>query len=375
MFLRWFAEAARRGPRDGLEEALPPHYDPVVSSSLLVREPAGVVAAVTAYNVPIYLGAMKLGPAFASGCSAVLVPSPKALLCTIALVKLIEEAGFPPGAVNLVFGSPAVTEQVVTAPEVDVVSFTGSAAIGGKLMALAAPSLKKVVLELGGKSPNIVLPGTDIKATIGPSVMRFCINAGQRCGATTRSLVPADSFDEFVEESVTFMRALAVGDPHDENTVVGPLITDEHRRNVEGYLARAVAVGATVAVGGGRPAELDRGFYLEPTLLTGISNEVEINQEELFAPVAAVIPYRDLDEAVRLANQTKYGLNANVWGPTADAIALGRRLRSGTVTINGGGGKRDDAPWGGLGASGIGRECGEDGFREFFEVKHIQWPI
>jgi aldehyde dehydrogenase (NAD+) len=340
-----------------------------------VREPAGVVAAVTAYNVPIYLGAMKLGPAFASGCSAVVVPSPKALLCTVALVKLIEEAGFPPGAVNLVFGPPAVTEQVVTAPEVDMVSFTGSAAIGSKLMALAAPSLKKVVLELGGKSPNILLPGADIRTAVGPSAMRFCINAGQRCGATTRSLVPEASFDEFVEESVNVMRAISVGDPHDENTVVGPLITDEHRRNVEGYLARAVAAGASVATGGGRPAGRERGFYLEPTLLTGISNEAEINQEELFAPVASVIPYRDLDEAVRIANQTKYGLNANVWGATADAIALGRRLRSGTITINGGGGKRDDAPWGGFGASGIGRECGEDGYREFFEVKHLQWPV
>ena len=375
MFLRWFADAARRGPRDGLEEGLPLHYDPVASASLLIREPAGVVAAVTAYNVPIYLGAMKLGPAFASGCSAVLVPSPKALLCTVALVKLIEEAGFPRGAVNLVFGPPAVTEQVVTAQDVDMVSFTGSATIGGKLMALAAPSLKKVVLELGGKSPNILLPGADVMAAVGPSAMRFCINAGQRCGATTRSLVPEASFDEFVDASAKFMRAIPVGDPRDENTVVGPLITDEHRREVEGYLARAVAAGANVATGGGRPPGLEAGFYFEPTLLTGIANEAEINQEELFAPVASVIPYRDLDEAVRIANQTTYGLNANVWGPTADAIAVGRRLRSGTVTINGGGGKRDDAPWGGLGASGIGRECGEEGYREFFEVKHLQWPI
>ncbi|MFC9454365.1 aldehyde dehydrogenase family protein [Streptomyces sp. NPDC056983] len=375
MFLRWFAEAARRGPRDGLEEGLPLHHDPVLSGSLLVREPAGVVAAVTAYNVPIYLAALKLGPALAAGCSAVLVPSPKALLCNIALVKLIEEAGFPPGAVNLVFGPPAVTEQVVTAREVDLVSFTGSATIGSRLMELAAPSLKKVVLELGGKSPNILLPGADIRTAVGPSTMRFCINAGQRCGATTRQLIPESSFDEFVEESATFMRSLHVGDPHDETTVVGPLIRDEHRRDVEGYLARAAEAGAKVATGGGRPTGLGSGFYLEPTLLTGISNEAEINQEELFAPVASVIPYRDLDDAVRIANQTKYGLNANVWGPTADAIALGRRLRSGTVTVNGGGGKRDDVPWGGFGASGLGREGGEDGYREFFEVKHIQWPI
>jgi aldehyde dehydrogenase (NAD+) len=255
------------------------------------------------------------------------------------------------------------------------VSFTGSAAIGAKLMALAARSLKKVVLELGGKSPNLLLPGADIQAAIGPSAMRFCINAGQRCGATTRSLVPEASFEEFVRASAEFMAAIPVGDPHDENTVVGPLITDAHRHDVEGYLSRAIEAGATVVTGGGRPPGLDNGFYLEPTLLTGLPNTAEINQEELFAPVASVIPYRDLDEAVRLANETKYGLNANVWGPTSEALAVGRRLRSGTVTINGGGGKRDDAPWGGFGASGIGAECGEDGYREFFATKHLQWPI
>ncbi|MDA3644212.1 aldehyde dehydrogenase family protein [Saccharopolyspora indica] len=373
--LRWYAEAARRGPRDGWEEHLPLHHDPIASSSMLLREPAGVVAAITAYNVPLVLAAWKLGPAFAAGCPAVLVPSPKAVLCTTALVKLIEEAGFPAGAVNLVFGPPAVTEQVVGAPEVDMVSFTGSAAVGSKILTLAAPSLKKVLLELGGKSPNILLPGTDVEATVRPSVLRFCRNAGQACGATTRTLVPEADFDEFVSKAAEFMSGLVVGDPHSPETTIGPLITAEHHRNVSGYLSRAVEQGAEVVTGGGRPAGLDRGNFLRPTLLTGVDNDDEIAQEELFAPVGVVMPYREVDEAIRIANDSRYALNANVWGPTAEAIAVARRIRSGTVTVNGGGGRRDDAPWGGPGYSGIGRECGEEGFREFFEVKHVQWPL
>ena len=374
-FFRWFADAAARGPRDGYEQPLPLHHDPITSSSMLVREAAGVVAAIVAYNVPVMMCAYKLGPALASGCSTVLVTSPKAVLLTAAIVRLIEEAGFPPGAVNLVFGPPEVTAQVVSAPEVDMVTFTGSAAVGAKILTLAAPTLKKVVLELGGKSPNIVLPGTDLAAAVPASALRFTRNSGQACGATTRTLVHRAVFDEYVERSAEFLQSLTVGDPHLPGTVLGPLITDEHRVNVEGFLARAVEGGARVPVGGGRPAGLDDGFFLEPTLVTGVTNDAEIAQEELFAPVAVVMPYTDLDEAVQMANGVRYALNANVWGPTAEALAFARRLRSGTVTINGGGGMRADAPWGGPGHSGIGREGGEEGLREFFEVKHLQWPL
>ncbi|MEV6062902.1 aldehyde dehydrogenase family protein [Nocardia asteroides] len=374
-FLHWFADAAVRGPADGIEQLLPLHHQPVTTGSMLLREPAGVVAAITAYNYPIMLCAWKLGPALAAGCSTVLVPSPKGLLCTLAIVELMAEAGFPPGAVNLVFGPPAVTEQVTGAPEVDLVTFTGSALVGTKILELAAPNLTKVVLELGGKSPNILLPGVDVDKTIAPSALRFCLNAGQACGATTRTLVPAELFDEFVEKSAAYMRELTVGDARDRATVVGPLITDAHRRGVEGYLERAVAAGAKIAIGGGRPAGLDGGFFLEPTLLTDATNDFEIAQEELFAPVGVVIPYREVDEAVRIANESKYALNANVWGRVPEALAVARRIRSGTVTINGGGGRRFDAPWGGPGHSGIGRECGEEGYREFFEVKHLQWPL
>jgi aldehyde dehydrogenase (NAD+) len=374
-FFRWFAEAAIRGPRDGYEQPMRLHHDPITSSSMLLREPAGVVAAITAYNVPIMLAAWKLGPALAAGCSTVLVASPKAVLSTAAIVRLIEEAGFPSGAVNLVFGSPTVTEQLVSSPAVDMVTFTGSAAVGSKIMALAAPTLKKLVLELGGKSPNVVLPGTDIASVVAPSALRFCRNAGQACGATTRTLVPEPDFEEYVARSAEFMRTMVVGDPFAPETVMGPLITGEHRANVLDFIARATDGGATVAVGGGVPDGLQRGFFLEPTLVTGVANSAEIAQEELFAPVGVVVPYRDVDEALRIANDVRYALNANVWGPTPKAIEFARRVRSGTVTINGGGGMRMDAPWGGPGYSGVGRDCGEEGFREFFEVKHVQWPL
>jgi aldehyde dehydrogenase (NAD+)/betaine-aldehyde dehydrogenase len=374
-FIRWFAEAARRGPRDGLEQPLPLHHNPVTSSSILVRDPIGVVAAVTAYNFPLIMCAFKIGAALAAGCSSVLVPSPKALLSTIAFVKLAEEAGFPAGAVNLVFGSPAVVEQVVTAEEVALVSFTGSAAVGSRIMELAAPTLKKVVLELGGKSPNIVLPGADISTVGGQSVQSFCFNSGQACGASARALVWEQDFDNYVEAAANTLRAMTVGDPLQEETEVGPLISDAHRRSVEEYVMRAAEVGASVVAGGQRPSGLESGFFLEPTLVVGVGNDAEINQEEIFGPVGAVIPYQDLDEVVRIANDSKYALNANIWGPTVEAIELARRLRTGTVVINGGGGMRADAPWGGPGFSGIGREVGEEGYREFFEVKHIQWVL
>ncbi|RDI55995.1 aldehyde dehydrogenase family protein [Nocardia mexicana] len=374
-FFRWFAESAIRGPRDGYEQPLPLDHDPVTSSSMLLREPAGVVAAIVAYNVPVMMCAYKLGAALAAGCSTVLVASPRAILLTSAIVRLFEEAGFPSGAVNFVFGPPVTTGQVVEAREVDMVTFTGSPAVGSKILALAAPTVKKVVLELGGKSPNIVLPGTDLERAVPASVLRFTRNSGQACGATTRTLVPQNDFDEYVERSGTFLRSLTVGDPLAPETVLGPLISDAHRINVEGFLARARDAGAQVPVGGGRPAGLRDGFFLEATLVTHVPNEAEIAQEELFAPVGVVLPYTDLDDAVRMANDVKYALNANVWGPTADAIDFGRRLRSGTVTINGGGGMRADAPWGGPGYSGIGREGGEEGLREFFEIKHMQWPV
>jgi aldehyde dehydrogenase (NAD+)/betaine-aldehyde dehydrogenase len=375
-YFRWFGDAALRGPGEGYEQPMPLDHDPITTSGMLLRQPVGVVGAVVAYNVPVMMSAYKLGGALAAGCSAVLVTSPKSVLLTEAFVRLVDRAGFPRGAVNYVFGPPGTTSAVVGSPMVDMVTFTGSPAVGTKILQLAAPNLTKTVLELGGKSPNIVLPGADLAKVVGPSALRFTRNSGQACGATTRTFVPRTSLDEYVARSAEFLSTLTVGDPFDADTVLGPLSSAEHLSTVQGFLSRAESDGAAFAVGGSRPGgALAGGFYLEPTLVTGIGNGAEIAQEELFAPVGVVIPYDDVDDAILLANDVKYALNANIWGPTPTAIEFARRVRSGTVTINGGGGMRPDAPWGGPGASGIGREGGDEGFREFFEIKHIQWPL
>ena len=255
-----------------------------------------------------------------------------------------------------------------------MVSFTGSVAVGAQIMSQAAPTTKKVVLELGGKSPTLILPGADIDATIAPSIMRFTWSSGQACGCTTRTLVPRDEFDHYVESAEDFMSGMVVGDPRRDGTTLGPLIRDELRASVEGYVARALEAGGTIVAGGGRPDE-PAGYFMNPSLIAGVGNDSEIAQNELFGPVGVVMAYDSLDEAVAIANGSRYGLNAGVWGPTDVAMQVARRLRSGSVAINGGGGVRPDAPWGGPRESGVGREGGEDGFREFFEVKHVHWPL
>lgn len=374
--LGWYAERARVGPPGGWERALPPHHDPVTTSSLLVHEPAGVVAALTAYNYPLNLLAWKLGAALAAGCPMVVMPSPRGTLSTIAFFRAIEQADLPPGLVNLVAGGPEIGKLLSSHRNVAVVSFTGSVGVGAAVMAQAAPGIHKVVLELGGKSPNIITPGARLdEASIRPSLLRFTRNAGQGCGATTRIFVQRDDYDEFLDVAGRLLASLHVGDPWDERTVIGPLISAEHRDRVEAYVDRAVAAGATVVAGGGRPSDQPTGFFINPALVANVSNDDEICQEELFAPIAAVLPYDDLDEAIHLANSTPFGLNANVVGPTTEALAVARRIRAGTVTLNGGGGMRPDAPWGGYGLSGLGRELGTEGLLEFLELKHIQWPL
>ncbi|HSG78455.1 MAG TPA: aldehyde dehydrogenase family protein [Acidimicrobiia bacterium] len=372
--LGWYASAAERGPRGGYEEGLPLDYVPVASASLLKREPIGVVAAIPAFNYPLNLASWKAGGALASGCSTVLYPSPRGTLSTIHFLRVLEEADLPPGALNLVVGGADVGTRLTTAPGVDMVSFTGSAKVGSMVMAQASATLKKVVLELGGKSPNILLPGADIDVSLAPSILRFARNAGQGCGATTRILVHRSQFDEFMAKATPFVESLEVGDPMSPDTVIGPLIDGGHREWVERMLADAVADGATIAAGGGRP-DIERGWFLNPALVVGAPNEAPVCQEELFAPVGAVIPYDTVDEAVAVANASRYNLNANVYGEPGEAMAVANRLRTGTVQVNGGGGMRPDAPWGGSGFSGVGREMGEDGFAEFFVVRHIQWPL
>jgi len=369
---RWAADAAERGPRGGYAESLPPLTGPGASESALLREPIGVVTAITPYNYPVNMISWKVAPALAAGCSVVLLPSPRGALCSVAFVRLAEEAGLPPGVLDLVPGDPRVGERLASHPDVDMVTFTGSNAVGAAVMAAAAPTNKKLVLELGGKSPTVVLPGADLDRAVPPSILRFCRNAGQGCGATTRILVHRSDADAFLDKARAFVGSLPVGDPNDPATEVGPLISAEHRERVEGYVSRALEKGATVLVGGGRPE--GEGFYVNLALIGDVHPDDEIAQDELFAPIAVVFVYDTVDEAVAIANNTRYGLNALVWGEPDEARTVADRLKTGTVAINGGGGSRPDVPWVGARQSGIGMEMGEDGFAEFFTVKHLQWP-
>ncbi len=244
--------------------------------------------------------------------------------------------------------------------------------MGRKILAAAADGIKRVVLELGGKNPNILLPGADIDALVEATALRFASNAGQKCGSTTRIFVHSGDAERFTTAAAAALAALPVTDPMRPETVVGPLISAEHRSFVEAQIAAAVDRGGSVHVGGDRP-DVPTGYYVNPTLISGLSNDDPINTVELFAPVAAVQVYETVEEAIELANASEYGLNATVYGPFDDALEVARRIRSGSVAINTGGGQRPDAPWGGFGLSGLGRELGEDGFAAFFEVKHVQW--
>ncbi len=373
-FWEWFADAAIRGPRGGWEDGIGLHHSPVLSTSILFHDPIGVVAAIAAYNTPQLITAFKVGGALAAGCTTVLMPSPRTPLAAVAFARIVQEADLPPGVVNVVIGEAEVGRALTEHSGVDLVTFTGSVAVGRQVMRQAADGLKKVVLELGGKSPNILLPGADVEAAAAPSILRFTRNSGQACGATTRTFVPRADYDRFVAAAAKFMDSVVVGDPFEPTTVLGPLIRRSQVDSVQGYVDRAVDAGAEI-VAGGKPVEADRGFFMSPALIGRVGNDAEICQEELFGPVGAVMAYDTVDEAVGLANRTRYGLNANVWGPADDAMRVARRLRTGTATINGGGGDRPDAPWGGVGESGVGFDRGEAGFAEFFTVQHVQWPL
>ncbi len=374
--LRWYAEMAVRGPRGGYEKSLPLYNNPVPSGSVLRYEPVGVIAALPAYNYPINLLVWKLGGALAAGCTTVVLPSPAGMVTTLRVFELLDELGLPDGVVNLVVGGPDIGIHLTGHPDVDMVSFTGSDAVGAQVMAQGAlGSLSKSVLELGGKSPNIILPGADLAATVAASVLRFARNAGQGCAAWSRVLVPEDKVDEFLRLADEFIQTINVGDPLAEESVVGPVISAAHRDKVERLVGEAISRGARWGAGGGRPDGLTTGYYLRPGLLADVDPDDPIADTELFASIGIVFGYRDVDHAIELANNTRYGLAANVFGPLDQAISVAERIRSGTVTVNGGSGMRPDAPWGGPGRSGVGRELGEDGFAEFFEVKHIQYAL
>ena len=372
--LRYFADLAITGPAGGWERHVPIGDGRYRSAGVLLWQPAGVVAAITAYNFPLGIAALKIGAALAAGCTVVLSPSPRTFLATSALVRLAERAGLPPGVLNLVTGEVESNSELTLNPDVDVITFTGSSAVGAQIQAQASSTLKRVVLELGGKSPSVLLPGAPLAAAVRSTVSRFSRNAGQACGATTRILVPKADYDEVAALCQQMVSELPVGDPWDERTAVGPLIRAEQREAVERAVGQALDGGAEMIAGGGRPAN-DCGYYINPAVLGSVSNADEISRRELFGPVGVLLPYGDVDEALAIANDTEYGLNAGVWGPVPEALAFARRIRSGTVAINGGGPSRPDVPWGGFRRSGIGRDGGEEGLREFLEVQHVHWPL
>jgi acyl-CoA reductase-like NAD-dependent aldehyde dehydrogenase len=332
------------------------------------KEAAGVVAAIIAYNYPTQLALAKLGPALAAGCTVVLKGAPDTPLITLALGELIaEHTDIPAGVVNVLSGAdPRVGVVLTTSPDVDMVTFTGSTPTGRAIMAAASETCKRVFLELGGKSAAILLDDADFDMAALFSSFATASHSGQGCAITTRMLVPRKHHDEIVEKIKNNFGLIKYGDPRDPDTFMGPLISEKQRDKVDGMVKRAVEAGATLVTGG---KKIDPGFFYTPTLLTDVDPDSEIAQDEVFGPVLAVIAYDDDDDAVRIANNSIYGLSGAVYGSEDRAIAVARRIRTGTLSINGGMFYGADSPFGGYKQSGIGREMGAAGLEEFLERK------
>jgi acyl-CoA reductase-like NAD-dependent aldehyde dehydrogenase len=369
--LRWAADAAKRDRTEHLGG-----WDlPVPTMSDVVYEPVGVVAAITGYNFPLNLAIFKIGTALAAGCTVVLLPSPRTPLTTLFLGELAREAGLPDGVLNVIIGGPDVGERLTSHPGVDKVSFTGSEGVGAKIMAQAAAGIKGVTLELGGKSPNIVLAGVDVSKIAVEMHLRWSRNGGQGCAALTRLLVHDSLYDEFLETGAAAFDQMIVGDPWDPATNIAAMIRPEHRDRVQGFIDGADAAGGTRLLEVRTPIP-DKGWFVNPVLFGGLSADARAVQEEIFGPVAVLMRFKDTDEAIAMANDTPYGLAANVWGDDpAETRRVAEKIRAGTVWINGGGSMRPDAPFGGYGKSGVGRELGEWGMHDYLEPKHIQWRV
>ena len=345
------------------------------------REAAGVVGAITPYNFPTQINLAKLAPALAAGCTVVLKGAPDTPWSALAMGRLIaERTDIPPGVVNILSSSGAAAGEVLTVhPGVDMISFTGSTQVGRRVMAAASATVKRVFLELGGKSAYVVLDDADVSTVGLMAAAMVCTHAGQGCAITTRLLVPAALHDTVVDAVCATLDGMPYGDPTNEAHLMGPLISERQRAKVESMVEAAVADGATVVRGGGRPGHLPKGFYYEPTVLTGVGENDTIAQEEVFGPVLAVIAYDPLnggdDEAVRIANNSRFGLSGAVAGADGErARSVARRIRAGTVSVNGGVYYGPDAPFGGYKQSGIGREMGVAGFEEFLEIKTLAEP-
>ena len=342
-------------------------------NSRVLLEPVGVCALITPWNWPMNQVAAKVVPALAAGCTMVLKPSEFSPFSAIIWAEILDEAGVPAGVFNLVNGTGAAVGAALAAhPDIDMVSFTGSTRAGTEVARAAAATVKRVHQELGGKSPNIVLDDAEFERAVKASVLGVMQNTGQSCNAPTRLLVPASRLAEVEALAKQAAESVVVGDPASEATSMGPVVSKIQFERVEAYISRGIAEGAKLLSGGeGRPAGLSSGYFVRPTIFSGVRNDMTIAREEIFGPVLAILPYRDEDEAVRIANDTPYGLQAYVWsGDLARANRIGRRIRAGRITLNGAQGDMS-LPFGGYKRSGNGREWGEYGLRDFLEVKAV----
>jgi aldehyde dehydrogenase (NAD+) len=349
-------------------------WEEEVGSSRVIREPVGVLGAITPWNYPLNQIACKVAPALAAGCPVVLKPSEVTPLNAFLLAEVIEAAGLPAGVFNLVTGvGPVVGEAIAAHPGVDMVSFTGSTRAGRRVSELAAATVKPVAMELGGKSPNVLLDDVDLAKAVPDGVAKCFLNSGQTCSALTRMLVPRQRLAETEELARAAAETFTPGDPFDSATRLGPLVSAVQRERVRGYIDKGLEEGARLITGGAEaPEGLDRGYFVRPTVFSEVEAEMTIGQEEIFGPVLVIQPYEGEDDAVRIANSTPYGLSGGVWSGDKDrAIAVARRIRTGQVEINGGR-FNPHAPFGGYGQSGHGRENGRYGIEELLQLKALQ---
>ena len=343
--------------------------------TIVSREPMGVVGAIVAWNVPLFLAVNKLGPALLAGCTVVLKPAAETPLTANALAEVFAEAGLPEGVLSVVPGGIETGQALTGNPAVDMFTFTGSSAVGKEVGKRAADELKPCTLELGGKSAAIILEDVDLASAVPMLVFSGVMNAGQGCVNQTRILAPRSRYDEVVEAVSQFVQALPVGLPSDPATQIGPLISEKQRQRVEGYIKKGIDEGARLVCGGGRPDGLDSGYFVQPTVFADVDNKMTIAQEEIFGPVLSIIPYEGDENAIRIANDSVYGLAGSVW--TTDipkGIEIASKIRTGTYGINWYA-FDPGSPFGGYKNSGIGRENGPEGVEHFCQLKSVLMPI